>query len=135
MTVLAFARVQTQRSEKRPDRIKEVPVSGSTLTRIEARGLPRTFDLLIDVDGNLIEEPIPEDEWDFPESREFIAWLFQQADRNDPIGDLASDLIADAAPETPTYMQLLYGVARGCAGAQRALSAALRQYADVRVFA
>jgi hypothetical protein len=135
MTVLTFARDQAQQPEKPPNRIKEVLGSSSTLTRIAAKGLPPAFDLLIDADGNLIDTPIPGDEWEHSESQAFITWLCQQVDRNDPIGDLARDLVADSDFGPPAYSQLLCGVKRGCAGAQRALEAALRQYADVSVFA
>jgi hypothetical protein len=93
------------------------------------------IDFLFDSDGNLIDEPIPEDEWDFPDAQEFIAWLCQQAGRDDSVGDLASDLVADAGPGyTPTYTQLLCGVRRGDPGAEQALKAALRLYAAVSVF-
>jgi hypothetical protein len=92
------------------------------------------FDLLMDSDGNLIEEPVPADERDFPEPGGFVAWLCEQAGRDDPIGDLGSDLVADAGSRAPTYAQLLRGVEGGCDGARRALEAALRQYQTVAVF-
>ncbi len=61
----------------------------------------------------------------------FTRWLRRQKGRDDPIGDLASDYIADCrlhkvrrnASELASHLQLY-----GCAGARHALQAALAEY-------
>jgi hypothetical protein len=92
---------------------------------------------LVDADGNLIEtEREVFDASDFLDEtrpRGFIDWLQSQTGRDDPIGDLAKDAGMDALATTDAH--LVRRAQRGCDGAQRALSAALRQYQTVAVFA
>jgi len=65
----------------------------------------------------------------------FTRWLLQQADRDDPIGDLASDVTRD--PDWPARSKslnrlLVYLRNRGaCEGAIAALQAAWREWQEV----
>ena len=62
----------------------------------------------------------------------FWRWLKRQRDREDPVGDLSRDALADKHPKGVTQAWWLRHLRKhgACDGALRALKEAWREYAD-----